>query len=112
LDWCIVKPPRVRLGGVRAGDDLGAGSLISILDAFLLMTFRIFLGGGAVAIYLLLSARVLEDPTLWAFDESPADLTLRVWANTGTTGIGVSPLKSGYGSSEVVQGLQLHIKNE
>jgi hypothetical protein len=64
LDQRIVNPPQVRLGRVRAMEDLEAGSLILSLDAFLPMTFRIFFGGGGVASILRLPALVLEDLTL------------------------------------------------
>jgi hypothetical protein len=91
LDQHIVNLPRVPFGRVRAGDDLGARSLILTLDTFLLKTFRgFFVGGGGVATTLHLPAQVLEDPTLRPINESLVDSAHRVRAEIETAWIGVS----------------------
>jgi hypothetical protein len=91
----------VHFGGVGVGEGLGARSLILTPDAFVLMTIQIIFGGGRVATALRLPAQVVEDPVLWPFDESSADSTLEVRAETGTVGIGESLLKSGMGAMKL-----------
>jgi hypothetical protein len=80
LDWRKLNLPTVLFGGVGAGDGLGAGSLILIVDALFLTFFWGFFFWGGVATALHLPARVLEDPAPWPTDESSADLALWVLA--------------------------------
>jgi hypothetical protein len=94
----MVNPPRVRFGAVGAGEGLGVGSLILTPVGFFFVTFLAFLGADGVVATLNLPARVLDDPVLGPCDDALTDLTLRVQAERGTAGIGVSPSKSGIGS--------------
>jgi hypothetical protein len=64
--------------GVKAGDGFGAGSLIFMPIAFLLMTFLVFRGGGRVEVALRLLGQVFEGLTLGILDEALTDLALRV----------------------------------
>jgi hypothetical protein len=84
-----VNPPQVWLGGVGAGEGLGARSLVLIPGGLLLVIFLAFLEAGGVAVTLRLPTRVLEDPTLGHFHDVPADSTLGVWAEMGIAGIRV-----------------------
>jgi hypothetical protein len=86
VDRCLIKPPQVRLEGVRVNGVLGAGSLILRHVAFLPTTFVAFWGGAGVAADLRLIAQVFEDPTLGPLDKSPADSVLGVRTEIGTIG--------------------------
>jgi hypothetical protein len=112
FDRRMVNLPRVRFGGVKAGEVLGAGSLIWIVVAFLLMTFLAFLGVGGVAATLRLPARVCDDPTLGPFDDVSTDSALGVWAEIATAGIGPSPSKPRMGVMSYPKPASKHIKNK
>jgi hypothetical protein len=91
----MVNPPRVRLGGARVGEGLGARSLILTNVGFFLVTFLAFLGVDGVAAILRLPSRVLDDLAQGTYDDVPADVALGVRAERGTAATDVSPSKLG-----------------
>jgi hypothetical protein len=87
---------------------LGAGSLILILLVDLPVVFLAFFGGVGITGVSCFPTRV-DAPALAPAVGSLADSSLRDQTETGITGIGISPSKSGMGEIKVLRAcIQTH----
>jgi hypothetical protein len=90
VDWCILDPPRVLLGGVRMECAWGANSLILMPVDFYLTIFLALAGRVCEVVALRLPARVLEEPASELPNATSAGSTLGPRAEFGIAGKGVS----------------------